>query len=491
MKKEIVLNILVVIGVVLFNILFWNEGMGVNTILFTLLMASGIYYQDASLFRMRNMQFIALGTLFFSIMVVVNHSLYAKILFSISSILMIGIAQSRSIRFLGYGLIIGILNMVSSPVTGVRLAAKQSIGNVRLGGLWRKLRLFIVPAFIGFGFFVIYSVANIDFALLFLNRIIDLFSLIFRLDFSFERIIFSFLGLMIVGGAWWKNNQNLTFYEGNEIIQKNKNRGKYKGAVFIPNFISLKNEYMIAMITMVMLIILISILNILDVKNIWFKDVSGMRSTELKAMVHQGTYVLIFSIIMAMAVVVYFFRGNINYFPKNNTLRILTCIWIIQNAILAISVVVRNVKYIQEYGVAYKRIGVFIFLILTFIGLFTMLIKVKHKKSLQFLFEKNAWAWYVVFLLTSTINWDVRITQYNILSDYNEFLDVDFIVNEVSDKNIYVLEQYSDDIESRGNWSPSTLEDGIVAKKYKFKKKIENQSWLSWNFPDHNTAQGL
>ncbi|MFT7072048.1 DUF4153 domain-containing protein [Patiriisocius sp. Uisw_017] len=69
--------------------------------------------------------------------------------------------------------------------------------------------------------------------------------------------------------------------------------------------------------------------------------------------------------------------------------------------ILAISVGIRNFWYFEYYSLAYKRIGIFFFLTATIYGLYTVLIKVKDKKSSFYLFRNNAWSVFLILVVTS------------------------------------------------------------------------------------------
>ena len=486
MKKEIIINILVLIGVIIFNIIFWKEGMGINTLIFTLFLIIGLFIKEKEIFQERSMQIISLGTIGFAVMIITNNSMYSKFLYVISSILMVGIAQQRSLRFLGYGLLVGLWSMCETPFKMWRNLWLNKTKEINYSKGFNTIKILIIPAVIVSVFFVIYSIANQKFAVIVFNKIDFVFNYFYQFDISWERVIFSVIGLLIIGGAIWKNHHIVPFEKEEENIIKDEKIDNINDEKQEDLSHKLKNEYKTAFITFLSLNVLLLFLNIVDAKHIWFKDVSGMSSVELKAMVHQGTYVLIFSIMMAMAVVVWFFRKNLNFFPDKQGLRIMSYLWIIQNAILALSVGIRNIRYIEEYGLAYKRVGVFVFLILTFAGLITMIIKVKKKKTVYFLVHRNAWIWYGVFWMTAWINWDISLTEYNLSANYNNTLDVDFVMNKISDKNLYLLNEKEYLIKNRkgDDWSDEEIEKAIMKKEYDFGVRKKEHSFWSWNMAD-------
>ena len=74
-------------------------------------------------------------------------------------------------------------------------------------------------------------------------------------------------------------------------------------------------------------------------------------------------------ILISIIISLYLFRGNQNFYKKSVLLKKLALAWLAQNVILAFSVGIRNVHYIEHYALAHKRIGVFFFLLATIIGL--------------------------------------------------------------------------------------------------------------------------
>lgn len=129
---------------------------------------------------------------------------------------------------------------------------------------------------------------------------------------------------------------------------------------------------------------------------------------------HNGTNSLIASIILAIAIILFYFRGYLNFYENNRLLKSLSFVWIIQNIILVISTAYRNTAYISNYGLTHKRIGVYVYLILCVVGLITTFIKISHKKNNWFLFRKNAWIFYGFMIIACPFDWDSIITTFDI-----------------------------------------------------------------------------
>src|SRR5690606_12977260 len=92
---------------------------------------------------------------------------------------------------------------------------------------------------------------------------------------------------------------------------------------------------------------LLAFLNFMDIYWVWFNF--KWEGQFLKDFVHQGTYMLILSIVISIGLVIYYFRRNLNFFQRNRRLKYLTYLWLGQNALLAVSVFIRNGYYISYY----------------------------------------------------------------------------------------------------------------------------------------------
>jgi hypothetical protein len=78
-------------------------------------------------------------------------------------------------------------------------------------------------------------------------------------------------------------------------------------------------------------------------------------------------------------------------------------------------------------GLAYKRIGVYGFLLLTLFGLGTVLLKIWQQRSAFSLVRLNSWAAYVVLMLLAVGNWEIWIAEYNLQPGFAR-LDIGFLL---------------------------------------------------------------
>jgi hypothetical protein len=277
------------------------------------------------------------------------------------------------------------------------------------------------------------------------------------------------------------------------VLRDRLNKSKFFNQKFT---LGLKSEYRTAVYLLVMVNALLLIVNIIDIIWVWFGFEYSVHFN-YKQSVHEGTYLLIFSILLATAILLYYFRGNLNFYKNNLLLKQLAYIWIVQIMVLTLSVAVRTWHYISFQGLAYKRLGVLIFLILTLIGLITLYIKIQQKKSAFYLWRTNTWATYIVLIIFCLVHWDMLIVRYN-LTQKNVSGIADFYL-EISNHTLPVLYENLDVIEQQINIAPQSGNRRLYISNFdNFKRcldqkrdyylaKHNNETWQAWNYEDAKT----
>ncbi|MEM9888240.1 MAG: DUF4173 domain-containing protein [Bacteroidota bacterium] len=495
MNKEFLTDTLVFLLAFTYCTIFWKERMGLNTLLFASLM-TGCLILRYDVKQHPYFWLSAGGTMLTAMMVVWHNSLVSKIIFFSSMITMIGFAQQRVLRFMWYALLLGLYSMLETP----RKFMQQFKGNFsrsfRPFALSRSFQVSFVPLLVIGLFYLIYYYANGKFAELSDYFWLNLWEIILEY-FPLQRLMLFLIGGAIAGGALWESR--FQFFAKKEAKHK-ENLSRYLKRAYRTYFklLDFKKEYQQGMIVMTTLNLLLFIVNCIDVRYVWF-NFEGGTAQEMKQYVHEGTYLLIAAILLAMSVLLVVFRGKVNFFSKNRWIKNLAYAWIAQNAILAFSVAIRNYRYIESYNLAYKRIGVFIFLTLVFIGLVTFFLKIKQRKTTYYLLHRNAIASYCIWLIVCCVNWDVFITRYN-LSHADNGIDANFIIQKISDKNLFLIENEVDllaekdvfysDYYHRDDIHLLLIED-LEEKRNRFNRKMEQVGWLSWNYADWRNLKGV
>lgn len=506
MKHPIVNSILVLVGAILFNTLFWSEKWGINILFFTSFIILSLFqlYEDSR--QDKNTQLITGGTFLLALLVVINNSILSKFLWAMSFATMVGLVHQRGIRFLFWGFLTYINNLILVPKNITE--SLEQVPILRGGGaILRGIRLVIIPILIVPIFYFIYYAANSQFAAL-ADNFWQAFFQIFNFDWDISRILFFILGIFIVGAALWKRFLiDFRAIDGSSNFQLSAEDYSLETPEQVQK---VGNAYKSGLVLVISLNILLFINNILDFTYVWWNSSILKTPQELKSYVHEGTYILIFGILLAIGVVFWLFKGSLNFFKTEGILRGATYVWLAQNAILALSVGVRNWQYIDFYGLAYKRVGVFIFLVLVLAGLWILYKKVQRKRSFFYFVTKGAWAVYTVLLLSACVNWDIFITRYNLeMPVKSQYLDVDFILNDISDKNLYLLYENRDKIiakmpkteeypSGRDTYPLGDVKNNVAifdaainTKRDNFISEQNSYSWLSWNYSDYINHQYL
>jgi hypothetical protein len=505
--------VLLISGAIIFNIVFWQEKIAVNAIFFDAFILGAVFYLYPAAFAKPEIKWLVLAHIVALGAVVYHNTILSKIAFSATLLLVVVFTQylHRSVWYATASAISNYVLLFFSLLDGLREA---KFAKIKPAGFGRALRFGIFPLLITGLFFVVYSLANTVFqnavnnaALAVQNFITKLFSW-----FKWERFVFLLLGLLVTGGlivrAVYNGFSQKDIAQQNGLYRKKNNLKHWKNtalydllSVFMGRFangiLALQNENTVGIISLLLLNILLLVINSIDIVYVWF-GFTYTPNINLKDIVHEGTGLLIFSIVLAVAVVLFFFRGNLNFYKKNKWLRYSAYGWIFQNAILVISVLLRDYYYIHHTGLAYKRIGVLFFLLMVLFGLITVFIKIHRQKTAYYLWRVNGWFGIALLVAASCIHWDETMAAYNLSKKATIPVDVKFLLT-LSDKTLPLLEANSDvldklqtDADGEGallNRSDKTPRQQFEIRRQEFLEKQQQYTWLSWNRADAWVAE--
>jgi hypothetical protein len=502
----------VLAGGVLFSLLFFQEKLALNLLLFDLFILAALFLQYAEARQNAAVRWFALGHLTSLAMLVLHNTVLSAFAALITLVLTVayGLYLHRSPWYASAS---GIINLFVSPYLFVNEALLKR-KTERKKRKWTKLiRFAILPVFLLCFFYGIYSLGNSAlnaFTEKLLNNIAWAYERFIE-SFSFGRLLLFLLGLLVSSALLLKIKSNhfleQDLAQEDELKRKRRNWSERSHNPFynlaetfmgkmVTGMMALKNENTTGLISLALLNGLLLVVNILDLNYIWI-DYDPSKEQVMYKMVHEGTYVLIFSIVMAMIVVLFFFKGNLNFYKRNKWLKYGAYCWIIQNTFLVASVFMRDFYYIQRHGLAYKRLGVLFFLLMVLIGLISIVVKVSKKKTIYYLLRVNAMAAIIVLVVASTVHWDELIAGYNLSRKDKLDLDIPVLLS-LSNKTIPLLEKNIAFLQLQQDKAPAKIERDFYAAgacntcyvdllRYKEKQFLEDQSaysWLSWNYSD-------
>ena len=490
-------KIAVAVAGLLFHLLFWGQMQGVNLLLWYVACAAWLLSYGAAGAEARRAPAawaVAVGGLAAAGGVVLVGSGAAKLATWTSLALLVGLVNQPALRQPVNALLTGAANVLWGAVAlpslprRARLGAdgsKQRSGTARL---WYYGRLLGLPLVAVFVFHLLFAIANPRYVEL-VERVIDgltaWLALLF-VDLSITRVLFLVFGLALSAGVllrtpltrWLRQEGGAT-----DAVQRIRQARPGTGVL------ALRKEYLAALAALVLLNGLLLVENALDIRYIWL-DFRPAPDFDLSQFVHEGTWALVVSILLAMAMVLYFFRANLNFYSSAlRRLRPLATVWVLQNVVLAVSVGVRNYHYISRMGLAYKRIGVCFFLLLTLFGLATVLLKVWRRRSAFRLVQLNSWAAYAVLLALALGNWEIWIARYNLRPRFRATLDREFLLT-MPPRVLPELVAYAEAFAGQD----VVVDEQLVTLNRRTRDFLSNypqRGWLSWNWADERAYRAL
>lgn len=500
--KNKIRTILLLGGTVLFYVVFFEKLMGLNSLLFSAFILGSTAFLFPRNFK-RPQALAAGGAVIFSAAVVFWHSSAMAIFVWVSSLIlyipMVQYPKIRSVHWAGLTALIDYITVFDHLKAPKELTKSRKTN--RFYRFLQNFKLAIIPIIVLIIFFALFKEANPVFDELTTkvftavsNFISEYLGNISWLDFLF--ILWAFISL-----SWMLLKKRKDYIAAKEQdfkdtvsrVRKKQQKSNYlvKGNLKP----KLKNEFRAGMLLMVLVNALLLTVNIIDIDWVWLNfEYEG--EINLTQFVHEGTYLLILSILISMGIILYFFRKNLNFYPGKQKLQIITYIWIAQNAVLAVSVALRNMHYINEYGLAYKRIGVFFFLTLVIFGLISLAVKVSQKKSLFYLLKVNSWAVWIGFLLFAVPDWDIIIAEHNISGEVKQETDLEFLM-QLDEKAFPVIDANMDNLKNRSRDSYfyrhgyTTFEAAFYAKAQEFMSEYKKRSFLEFNIADQKSHEYL
>ena len=496
--------ITVLLATVIFDRLFWLQGIGVNLPLFALIVMSTLVYQVGLKGVSAAARIVGSGLLISAAMLVVHDSIIALVALLASLVAFTVLIHEPSFRGLLYVVPQFMANILLAPIEANRAFGEEMRGRKATRTGWRWTRMAMLPVLVGVVYFQLYRVANPRFDTLtagFLDGILTWIGDVLAELFTGHSLFFLF-SLLLCGGLLFRSSfATLAERERgwtDALVRRRSVRPHWMAPLPMN---ALERERRRGLMLLTMLNVLLLVVNIIDINWVWF-GFTVEADFDLKQFVHQGTWVLIISILLSMGILFHMFRGNQNFYARSKVLRILALSWVIQNFVLGISVFLRNYHYISFHGLAYKRIGVVVFLVLVLIGLVTLFMKIRDRKSVFHVLRVNAWAAFGMMIALTLVDWDSTIVRHNLGHGNPAEIDIDNYL-AMSDKVLPIL--YANiDVVSRqmerhshnrvkwvDNLDPDAFQRAMDRKRDRFLERYEQQHWQSWSWADERTYRAL
>ena len=391
----------ILVSSLIFTLLFYNQALGVNFAIFGIVLTAMICYSFQDKFTSRE-HLILLVASVLSCLAFAWYGDFASFLALILSVVFLQFKiQEPKLKTLQVFPLI-VVNGIASLGRILMFSQYLPKRKVNNGFTKKLIAYFIIPSvFLGL-FFVVYSFGSDHFSSLFTDYYLDI-------D-VWQLIVISGLGFYI-SFTFWNYWVPEVCYEKNELLDNDfKNISEIKNQNTF-SFLDLDFERKSGVITLVMLNLMLLVFIVTYNYEQFFEVIE---KSQLSAATHERVNSVIFSILMAVGVILFYFKGGFNFDEKAVQLKRLAKVWIFLNGILIVSTVIKNSEYVSFYGLTYKRLGVYAFLILAIVGLIYAFLKIAKQKTNAYLINQMIWYFYGTILLCSYVNWGNLITNYNI-----------------------------------------------------------------------------
>jgi hypothetical protein len=476
----------------LFNYFFWQEKAGINLLIFNSLLILSLVCFSGKRFDTPSLK-ASLGlTLIAGMMLVVYNSVISVFAYFVSFFILTGFLHRNRLSTVSgslfqYGLN-GLLTSFEQFAMISENISRFTDKNKYLKKGHKAITILLIPLIIFSVFVVIFKFANPIFGEILDDSFSSFFQAIkaFFRNFSFPHLGFLCIGMFFTISVlfnWERTNALHQIRDRVNVIPTPENFNAAK----------VTTEYKTALILICSVNILLLFINIIDIRFIWFNLGNDLKSAhQLSKLVHEGTYLLILSILLSIAILLYYFRKDLNFFPDKRWLVIGSYVWIIQNGILAISVLLRNYEYILNYGLTHKRIGVAVFLLLTLIGLIMMWLKIRNLYSFFNLFKQAGWAGYFVLVSLTLFDWDGLIARYNLNTQNADSLDYEYLFS-LSDRTLPILyenrQKIEESIKKKTALTQAESNNRLNKRISSYLTEQQKYSWVSWDLSNSEAVE--
>ncbi len=442
----------------IFSVLFYKQALGLNVFLFAVLLVIFVLYQNKNRFNklqiLNGMLLIIMA--FLGILYQNALTLYA-IFFSL--LLFVGsISNVRSSSFVMQ--LNGLLSIISGVLMHrfeqVKMPKENTNNNALNYAYWFKL--LAVISVVLFVFIMLYRNAN---------PIINAFISKINFDFiSLQWLFFTAAAYYFINNMVYPtviepltskdlNASNALDSSSNKVLSEQKTHEKNQMGVVLFSLLNVLIVFVLATDVIFM-----------------FRD-KQLNAMQLSEQLHQGVNALIVAIVSAIFLILYFFQGNLNFYKANRRLKQVTYLWIVLNLFLAMSTWYKNYQYVSSFGLTYKRIGVFVYLILALSGLIFTFIKVYKIRNFWFLMRNTIRQAFIVLFISALVPWDTLITHYN--TKFITNFDINYLLNLNHNKAVLYA------IKDKYQFERDTY--NVIVKNYNdYKAEQAKNTWQAYSW---------
>jgi len=295
--------------------------------------------------------------------------------------------------------------------------------------------------------------------------------------------------ILLYGFAFFKKNAKLTEVENTlrqEISVTHTDR--------LERFMGVETETKIATSLLLLLNLMLVVYLAIDFQHLIFDLPQPKPTFRYSEFLHAGVNSLIASILLVILLTLLIFRGQLNFIQKKN-IRIAGQIWLLLNIIMVCTTVLKNYEYIAHWGLTYKRIGVYVYLLLAALGLALTLVKIRKNQTAWVLIRNSMFAFFICLTLNGQFNWDRIIVNYNLNHIELSRIDYDYLINLGSETYPDLVAYQTKQRQAGIIFLTETQENYLIEcaknKLAQLVSKKETSSWRSLTYYDKNLLERL
>ena len=473
MKKDIVL---IGIASVLYSYIFYQQTAGINFLIFTMLLMGFQIANNTKVIASNTWLIASVG----GIVSAIGIFMYGNALSvtaNVISLLTMSFTAFSAKNSMPIGLFHSIYSIGASVVFVVldpfrSSEHEKSKDRKNRWSFGRLIFYILIPGVALIIFFMLYRQGNNVFEQL--TKDIDL-------SFISVKWLFFLVGGTFLMYGFFRHHVIRPFQSFDEGAENNLKKSAVKRG--IDKILDVSIEKKSGVVLLILLNLLLLIVNSGDV--VFISGGAELpEGMSLSDSVHQGVGALITSIVIAVLIILFYFRGRLNFIENNKQIKALAVCWIVQNLLLVASTAYRNFDYISAHGLTYKRIGVYVYLLLTVIGLLFTLVKVAKIKTNWYLVRTVSWSFFIVLVLSPAVNWDrlVSRSQVQIAHEKKSVIDANYLSQLSSEcyPTLYNHAKLNHD---------EQLMNRIERKLGRYLMNRESYDWRSYNLRDNNLDQ--
>ena len=389
-----------------FSWLFWHQEPGLNIVIYTLIVALFVFAANRDAIRNRTASAFLAGALVSAFMVFLHGPGWALFANIVSLFLFVTAVFMRPLNIPLYLSAQSFISLVLVPLNIQKIPrVGRTMGTGSSTSLGKWTRLIIVPVAALILFYFLYLLGSPHFRKANQEVIDVLIEILEKISWEYFFFMIWAVWMAIFFLVTPKVSTGLS--NGNRVLQRVRQRFTYNPSR------KLHYRMLSGVVLFTLLNLLLAVVNWIDIKTLWI-SFEVPENFSLMDFVHSGMWVLSFCIILSVFIVAFYFKGNLNFYSKSKSLKILSVIWIVQNLIMTYSVFLRDWYYIRWHGLAYGRVFLLFLLAVITFSLIMILLKVLRRYSSDHVYRMNSWFAYALVVIAALFDWDFIIIKHNI-----------------------------------------------------------------------------